>query len=122
MKGELLFLGTGGSMGVPVIGCRCSVCLSDSPLNKRLRPSALIRINAQQILIDAGPDLRTQALCHRLDYIDGVILTHAHHDHTAGIDDLRVYNMHARCSMPCLASKATLNELKGEKPYFWAIP
>lgn len=108
---ELLFLGTGGSMGVPVIGCRCSVCLSDSPLNKRLRPSALLRINNQQILIDASPDLRTQALDHRLDRMDGVILTHAHHDHTAGIDDFRVYNMHSGQALPCLASQATYDDL-----------
>lgn len=118
-KGQFIFLGTGGSMGIPVIGCHCSVCESSSSFNKRLRPSALIQVGARKILIDAGPDHRTQVLKHQIDRLDGVIFTHAHHDHSAGIDDLRVYYMHSRKPLPTLMSKATYEELKYRYHYIF---
>ena len=111
IEAQLLFLGTGGSMGVPVIGCFCSVCRSPSSFNKRLRPSALLTIEDKKILIDAGQDFRTQALRYQVNDLDGVIFTHAHHDHTAGIDDLRVYYMKDKEPLPCLLSQATADEL-----------
>lgn len=117
---SLLFLGTGASMGIPVVGCKCSVCLSASPYNKRLRPSALITLKGKKILIDAGPDFRTQALNYGIDHLDGVIFTHAHHDHTAGIDDLRVYHMHTGGTLPCLASKATADDIRNRYQYIFA--
>jgi phosphoribosyl 1,2-cyclic phosphate phosphodiesterase len=119
MRGELLFLGTGGSMGIPVIGCACSVCTSANPKDKRLRPSCLLKAGKTQVLIDAGPDLRDQALKSQINHLDGVILTHCHHDHTAGVDDLRVYNMMQRKSMPCLASKETADEIKQRFAYMF---
>lgn len=106
-------------MGVPVIGCPCSVCSSKSKRNKRLRPSALFGADEKKVLIDAGPDFRTQALAHNLDRLDGVLFTHAHHDHTAGIDDLRVYNMWTGLSLPCLASKETAVEVKDRFKYIF---
>ena len=109
---SLLFLGTGASNGVPVIGCSCEVCQSKSPFNKRFRSSALIKTGDKRILIDAGPDLRMQALHHHINHLDGVIFTHAHQDHTAGIDDLRVYTFIAEKSLPCLASEETAKELQ----------
>jgi len=112
MMSSLLFLGTGASNGVPVIGCSCEVCKSKSPFNKRLRSAALIKTGDKRILIDAGPDLRMQALSHHIGHLDGVIFTHAHQDHTAGIDDLRVFSFRAEKSLPCLASVETGNELK----------
>lgn len=99
-------------MGVPVIGCKCHVCQSSSPYNKRLRPSALLNVLGKNILIDAGPDFRTQALHYQVDHLDGLILSHAHHDHTAGIDDLRAYYMHHRTTLPCLLSKETSQEVE----------
>lgn len=109
---NFLFLGTGGSMGVPVIGCSCAVCRSTSPHNKRLRPSGLLTIADQKFLIDCGPDFRQQALTHKIDTLDGVILTHAHHDHTASLDELRIYYLRHNKALPCLLSKDTEADIK----------
>ncbi len=111
INGKLLFLGTGGSMGIPVIGCRCAVCRSESSKDKRLRPSALLQVGDKNIVIDTGPDYRSQALRYNIDHLEGVIFTHAHFDHTAGIDDLRVYYMHKKVPIPCLLSKETADDL-----------
>lgn len=110
--GRLLFLGTGGSVGVPMIGCTCSVCTSSSPFNKRLRPSALLELGKKRLLIDVGPDFRSQALRYGVTRLDGVLLTHSHFDHIAGIDDLRVFYFLQKKALPCLVSKETFQELK----------
>lgn len=99
MQGTLTFLGTGTSMGVPTVGCRCSVCHSAEPRDRRLRPSVLLRwrenpANAgdndeRVVVIDTGPDFREQALRERLTHVDAVFYTHAHADHILGMDDLR---------------------------------
>jgi phosphoribosyl 1,2-cyclic phosphate phosphodiesterase len=112
LKGELLFLGTGGSTGVPIIGCTCKVCTSPSPKNKRFRSSALVCANDKNFLIDVGPDFRTQALTHHITKLDGVLLTHTHFDHVGGIDDLRPYFFTQKKRMPCLLSKETFEEIK----------
>jgi phosphoribosyl 1,2-cyclic phosphate phosphodiesterase len=119
MKGELLFLGTGGSSGIPMIGCDCSVCLSKNPFNQRLRPSALVTIENKKILIDAGPDIRTQALRYHVNHLDGVLLTHTHFDHIGGLDELRCYYLKTRRTLPLLASKETLLDLKTRYPYLF---
>ncbi|MEM9414274.1 MAG: MBL fold metallo-hydrolase [Planctomycetota bacterium] len=132
MSLELLFLGTGTSTGVPMIGCRCGVCTSDDPRDRRTRPSVLVSYprptdaplpprlseggrrllgtagsasssadpahartappDRVQVLVDVTPDIRNQALREGLDWLDAVMLTHAHADHTMGIDDLRRFN------------------------------
>lgn len=90
---ELKILGCGASTGVPQPACKCKVCLSKEPFNNRLRQSALLVTDCgQNILIDASPDLRIQALTHNIDHLDGVLFTHAHADHILGIDDLRCFN------------------------------
>lgn len=120
IKAKLLFLGTGGSMGVPLIGCKCAVCTSSSPKNKRLRPSALLTLeDKRNILIDAGQDYRTQALRYGIDDLDGVIFTHAHYDHTAGIDDLRVYYIRDKAPLPCLLSAATADDIQSRFSYLF---
>jgi phosphoribosyl 1,2-cyclic phosphate phosphodiesterase len=121
MKNQLLFLGTGASTGVPVIGCHCAVCQSPSPLNKRLRPSALITIDKQLFLIDAGPDFRQQALLNHLTHLDGVLFTHAHHDHTGGIDELRVLYYKSKKALPTLLSRATFDEIKRRYDYIFNV-
>ena len=78
-------------MGIPVITCKCAVCLSDNPKNKRLRPSALLSIGEKRFLFDAGPDLRYQLLRYGIEDLDALLLTHVHFDHIAGLDDLRVF-------------------------------
>lgn len=115
MKGKLLFLGTGGSMGIPVVACNCSVCTSASTKNKRFRASALLTVENKKILIDAGPDFREQALNLGLKSIDGLILTHSHRDHTGGIDELRAFHR----PIPCLASQATIDDVKASNAYIF---
>lgn len=106
-------------MGVPVIGCSCEVCTSANPHNRRLRSSALCTIDNQKILIDCGPDFRQQALLHRVDYIDGLILTHAHNDHTAGVDELRIFCLRTGKPIPCLLSSDTAKDLKSRFNYMF---
>lgn len=89
---ELLFLGTGTSAGVPMIGCDCAVCTSPDPRDKRTRPSVVIRYGDTQVLVDTTPELRLQALAHGVRKIDAVVFTHAHADHIMGLDDIRRFN------------------------------
>jgi phosphoribosyl 1,2-cyclic phosphate phosphodiesterase len=89
---ELLFLGTGTSAGVPMIGCHCPVCDSPDPHDKRTRPSVVISYDKTHVLVDATPELRLQCVANRVDSIDSVVLTHAHADHIMGMDDLRRFN------------------------------
>ena len=112
MKAKYTFLGTGGSTGIPLIGCPCEVCNSTSPYNKRWRASGLIQADGKNIVIDAGPDFRAQALRWKIFKLDGLILTHTHFDHIAGLDDLRAYSFFTKGLIPCLLSQDTLDELK----------
>ena len=90
---KLTFLGTGTSMGVPVIACNCSVCKSTDSHDKRLRTSALVETDAgENILIDIGPDFREQMLREGVMHLEGILITHAHRDHVAGLDDIRSFN------------------------------
>ena len=89
---RLVFLGTGTSHGVPMIGCSCSTCQSQDPRDQRTNASLLIDTGSRNILIDCGRDFRLQALRERLNRIDHLLLTHPHFDHIAGIDDLRVFH------------------------------
>lgn len=119
MNGTCLFLGTGSSIGVPVVGCKCAVCMSNDPRNKRLRPALFLTVNGRRILVDAGTDLRTQLLRADIDDLDGVILTHGHADHLNGIDDLRPFFFFHHKAMPVLLSQETLHEFQARFPYFF---
>ncbi len=112
MQGRFLFLGTGGSSGIPMIGCKCDVCQSASPYNKRLRSAGLIQVQDKNYLIDVGPDFRAQALKYNIDRLNAVLLTHAHADHIGGIDDLRAYYFLGKKRMPCFLSQETFEEVK----------
>src|SRR2546423_5330181 len=89
---EILFLGTGTSAGIPMIGCHCEVCSSADPHDHRTRPSVVISYNKTRVLVDATPELRLQCIANRIDMIDAVVFTHAHADHIMGLDDLRRFN------------------------------
>jgi len=89
MKARLTVLGSGTSMGVPTIGCDCSVCHSSDPHDRRTRPSVLVEYNSRAVLIDTTPDFREQAIRENIRGLDAVLYTHAHADHLLGIDDLR---------------------------------
>lgn len=89
---KLTFLGTGTSQGVPVIGCRCAVCRSADPRDRRLRTAALLETGGRVLAIDAGPDFRYQMLRAGVQRLDGILLTHKHKDHIGGLDDVRPFN------------------------------
>jgi phosphoribosyl 1,2-cyclic phosphate phosphodiesterase len=114
---RLTFLGTGTSKGVPEIGCTCPTCLSNDPRDKRLRVSALIETDKARILIDCGPDFRTQMLSVPFDRLDGVLLTHEHYDHTGGIDDLRPFAIFG--DIDVYADELTHRHLRERLPYFF---
>jgi phosphoribosyl 1,2-cyclic phosphate phosphodiesterase len=88
---KIIFLGTGTSQGIPVIGSNHPVCLSNDPKDKRLRVSVSIQWENFKYIIDCGPDFRQQMLQNNIQHIDGVLFTHEHSDHTAGLDDIRPF-------------------------------
>lgn len=118
---QLLFLGTGTSAGVPMIGCECEVCYSKDPRDRRDRPSVLVSYpdptapqlgRSRRLLIDAAPELRSQMLRHHIHAIDGVLFTHAHADHIFGMDDLRRFNMVMKTPMPIYAEASVLKRFR----------
>ena len=88
---KITFLGTGTSQGIPIIGSRHPVCLSQDLKDKRLRSSVLVQWKNYNYIIDCGPDFRQQMLKNNCRHIDGIIFTHEHADHTSGLDDIRPY-------------------------------
>ena len=109
---SLTFLGTGTSVGVPVIGCDCPVCTSLDPRNQRFRSSVLVRAGDIAILVDSGPDLRAQALREKITAIDAVIYTHGHVDHVVGFDELRAFCWRRDDALPLHATEECMATLK----------
>lgn len=114
---RITFLGTGTSHGVPMIGCTCATCTSADPRDTRLRPSIYIETAATRLLVDAGPDLRAQALRHRIARVDAIVFTHGHADHILGMDDVRRFNALRQTqempgAMPCYGDAATLEDIR----------
>lgn len=118
--GKIIFLGTGTSQGVPMIGCNCNVCKSPYKKDKRLRTSAIIEEAGFRILIDCGPDFRQQMLRENITDLDAVILTHNHKDHTGGLDDIRAFNYFKHKAFPIYAEKYVQDSLKMEYSYAFA--
>jgi phosphoribosyl 1,2-cyclic phosphate phosphodiesterase len=116
---SVTFLGTGTSVGVPVIGCGCGVCLSDDPRNKRLRSSILVETPEVTLLVDSGPDLRAQALREGFTRLDAVFYTHAHLDHVTGFDELRAFCWRREDPLPLHATASCLDALK--RMFGWAF-
>lgn len=117
MKAEIVVLGSGTSMGVPTLGCRCAVCTSKDPRNRRTRPSIAVQWEAggaqRTVVIDTGPDFREQALREDIRHVDAVFYTHAHADHILGLDDLRPLSFHHKpASLPLYADEATAQVLR----------
>lgn len=112
---KITFLGTGTSTGVPQIGCRCKVCGSKDPRDKRLRTSLLVETERTRILLDCGPDFRQQILPQAFRRIDAVLLTHEHYDHVGGIDDLRPFGLFGDVDL--YASPRTGDQLRQSLPY-----
>ena len=113
----ITFLGTGTSQGIPVIGCKCKVCLSLDNKDKRLRSSAIIEHNGSVLLIDAGPDFRQQMLREGISCVDAVLLTHEHKDHTGGLDDVRAINFIRKEPFTIYCEERVKESLKREYSY-----
>ncbi len=118
---KLRFLGTGTSFGVPVIGCTCAVCTSADPRDRRSRHAALIQSadGRRTLLVDTPPELRLQLVAAGVRSLDAVWFTHAHADHTHGIDDLRVFSARSRRPLPAWCDEATRARLQATFPYIF---
>lgn len=114
---KFTFLGTGTSSGVPAIGCRCAVCQSGDPRNKRRRSSLYVRTAGMHIIVDTPPDFRDQALTFGVSRVDAVLITHAHADHVFGFDDIRRFNEIQDAVIPVYGSPATLAAMNRFFPY-----
>jgi phosphoribosyl 1,2-cyclic phosphate phosphodiesterase len=96
-----------------MIGCECSTCRSDDPQDRRLRPSIYMQLNdGTSLLVDAGPDLREQALAHRIRRVDAILFTHGHADHILGLDDVRRFNYMQKRPMPCYGDARTVADIR----------
>lgn len=109
---RLIFLGTGTSHGVPVIGCDCAVCRSADPRNQRYRPSVLVEWRGKRLLVDTPPELRLQLLRAGVRQIDALLFTHTHADHLFGLDDVRVFNARSGAPLPLYAAPGALDHIQ----------
>jgi phosphoribosyl 1,2-cyclic phosphate phosphodiesterase len=110
---KITFLGTGTSHGVPMIACDCAVCRSTDPHDSRLRPSIYVQMDdGTSVLVDAGPDLRQQALKYNVRRVDAILFTHGHADHILGLDETRRYNALLGGALPCYADGLTLADIR----------
>ncbi|MBQ8222276.1 MAG: MBL fold metallo-hydrolase [Bacteroidales bacterium] len=117
---KVTILGSGTSLGIPIITCNCEVCKSSDPKDMRLRTSALIEIDDTCICIDAGPDFRYQILRSGVKKLDAILITHEHKDHIGGLDDARPFIFVQQKPMTIYASKEAQEEIKREYSYAFA--
>jgi phosphoribosyl 1,2-cyclic phosphate phosphodiesterase len=116
---QLTVLGSGTSMGVPTLGCRCAVCKSADPRDQRTRPSVLLAYGGRNVVIDTTPDFRFQALRAGIDHLDAVVYTHGHADHILGLDDIRPFNLKQRGAVPIYAAPETIGILRRQFAYIF---
>ena len=119
---EMIIMGTGTCIGVPVVGCRCAVCLSDNPRNRRMRSGVLVRAPEGEFVIDAGPELRLQLVRERATLIRAAVMTHSHADHIMGIDDLRIFGFQLPVPLPIFCEQPVENQIRQTFDYAFADP
>lgn len=119
---KITVLGTGTSGGVPVIGCNCQVCHSQNPKDNRLRSSLLIEHSDVNVVIDAGPDFRQQMLKYEVKSLSHILITHAHKDHTGGLDDIRPYNYLKEQRTNIYADAIATSMIKSQYDYIFSNP
>ena len=112
---KITFLGTGTSCGVPFIGCRCPVCTSQDPRDKRWRSSILVEAEGEKIVVDTGYEFRLQCLRAGIDQISAILYTHTHPDHLVGLDDLRAFSK--KGDIPVYATKENLDSIQNAFSY-----
>ena len=117
LEASLTLLGTGTSMGVPMIGCDCPVCTSTNPKNDRMRTGVAVRNGRHCFLIDTGPELRLQLVRDSISTVDAVIFTHAHADHIMGLDDLRIFGFKTKQPVPLYCEPETEQTIRGTFAY-----
>ena len=117
---KVTFLGTGTSQGIPVIACKCDVCQSNNPRDKRLRASVLIETDDKTFVIDSGPDFRQQMLRAQVSSLDAILFTHEHKDHIAGLDDIRAFNYVQQKPIDIFAEEKVHWAIKQEFAYIFA--
>ena len=119
---ELLFLGSGTSAGIPMIGCHCEVCSSADPRDQRTRPSVVISYGETRVLVDTTPELRLQCIANGVDRIEAVVYTHAHADHIMGLDDVRRFNAIKGGPLDVWGDAATHTALQKAFGYAFRVP
>ena len=117
---KVTFLGTGTSQGIPVIGSNHPVCLSTNKKDKRLRVSILVEWDQHTYVIDCGPDFRYQMLRAGVNRIDGILFTHEHADHTAGLDDIRPF-FFKQGEIPIYGHKRVIKSLERRFDYIFEM-
>lgn len=113
-------MGTGTSSGVPMIACDCEVCTSANKKDNRLRSSILVQSHNTTLVVDTTPDFRYQMLRAGVKKMDGVIYTHPHKDHIAGLDDIRAFNFFNNAAVNVYANAITQKALRNEFHYVFA--
>ena len=120
---EIVILGCGSSGGVPRGDGDWGACDPQEPKNWRSRCSMLARRHGPDgvtsVLIDTSPDLRMQALRAGVTHVDAVLYTHDHADQTHGVDDLRVFAIHARRRIQAWMDPATHHALTTRFDYIF---
>jgi len=114
------FLGTGTSVGIPMVGCDCAVCRSDNPRNQRYRCAVLIRLPQGNILIDTPPELRLQLLRAKAGIVHAALFTHYHADHLYGLDDLRPIPRHLGGPVPLYCTAEVERKIRQSFAYAFA--
>ena len=113
----MVFLGTGTSSGVPVIGCGCSTCTSSDPRNQRHRCSLVVGLPQGHLLVDTTPDMRTQLLREKIGLIHAVLFTHSHADHLMGLDDLRLFPAYLGHELPVYCEETVDQQIRRSFDY-----
>ncbi|MCK5218270.1 MBL fold metallo-hydrolase [bacterium] len=116
---RITFLGTGTSHGIPVIGCHCPVCKSSDPRDRRSRTSVIWESKQASLLVDAVPELRLQLISAGIDNVDALLLTHAHSDHVAGLDDVRIFSERSGQKFPVYGAFQALRAVRRRYDYIF---
>jgi len=119
---EMIIMGTGTSVGVPVAGCQCAVCRSQNPRNQRTRTGVLIRGPQGEFIIDAGPELRLQLIREDVRLIQAAVFTHAHADHILGLDDLRIFGYQMNAAVPLYCEEPVELQIRQTFSYAFSDP